>query len=340
MENRTRYQLFTAATALLSACSGVGSMGEDNGGLVPPSCQSSGAGVTDCGPDHESCCTSLEVNGGAYFRTYTNDGTGPTNTADSATISDFRLDKYLVTVGRYRKFVTAWKGGSGYAPPVGSGKHTHLNGGKGLADGATPGSFETGWLAADNTNLAPTNDNLACSPDYATWTNDPSTHEGLPINCVNWWEAYAFCIWDGGFLPSEAEYQYAAAGGDEQRKFPWGSAAPGTASQYAIYGCDYADGSGTCSGIGNIAPVGTPIRGAGRWGQLDLVGELAEWNLDWYAPYVNPCVNCANLTSASGKVIRDGYFVSSDAVLLSSYRSSFYPTNRFYNFGFRCARPL
>ena len=49
------------------------------------------------------------------------------------------------------------------------------------------------------------------------------------MNCVNWFEAYAFCIWDGGFLPSDTEWEYAAAGGSLQREYPWGSTAPGTA---------------------------------------------------------------------------------------------------------------
>jgi len=75
----------------------------------PPSCAGA-PGTINCGPGGsgtESCCTSLEVTGGTYYRTYTNDGTGPTGEADPATVSSFRLDKYLVTVGRFRQFVRA-----------------------------------------------------------------------------------------------------------------------------------------------------------------------------------------------------------------------------------------
>jgi formylglycine-generating enzyme required for sulfatase activity len=89
----------------------------------------------------------VTVSGGTFYRTYTNDGSGAQNTADPATISDFRLDKYLVTVGRFRNFVAAWDQGSGYTPDVGSGKHTHLSGGKGLADSGAPGDYEAGMVS-------------------------------------------------------------------------------------------------------------------------------------------------------------------------------------------------
>jgi formylglycine-generating enzyme required for sulfatase activity len=308
-----------------------------------------GAGLSNCGATGENCCTSLPVAGGNYYRTYdplgidggvglAPDG-GPTGEADPATVSSFRLDKYLVTVGRFRQFVSAWN--AGYVPPVGSGKHTHLNGGNGL--NATGGGYEPGWVAADDSNIAPTNANLACDPIFVTWTNATGSQENLPINCVNWYEANAFCIWDGGFLPSEAEWEYAAAGGSEQREYPWGSTAPGTGCpgtgcQHAIYDCDFPDGSGSCMGVANIGPVGYAAQGAGRWGQLDLAGDVFEWNQDSYAPYVDPCTDCADVATPSTRVLRGGAFYYFAPTLLPPNRIDIDPTYRGNYIGFRCSR--
>jgi formylglycine-generating enzyme required for sulfatase activity len=311
--------------------------------------------MTNCGPGgsgSESCCTSLEVTTALesetspYYRTYLYGLTS--SYADPAKVSSFRLDEYLVTVGRFRQFVAAWSGG--YYPPAGSGKHTHLNGGAGLANSASAGTYETGWNPSDDGNVAPTNANLACDlyPTFATWTDFAGSQENLPINCVTWWEAYAFCIWDGGFLPSEAEWEYAAAAGNQQRRYPWGTTAlgtacPGTGCDYAIYKCDYPSGvevSRSCTGVSNIAPVGYAFLGVGYFGQLDLAGEVYEWNLDWYGTYVDPCTDCAYLpsTPASSRVIRGGGldFVATD--LAPSHRLDVSPSSRGYALGFRCAR--
>jgi sulfatase modifying factor 1 len=315
--------------------------------------------MTNCGASSESCCTSLEVPGGTYYRTYDEllhdpgtisavlaaDG-GPTGLAGPATVSGFRLDKYEVTVARFRQFVSAWAGGIGWLPAAGSGKHTYLNGGLGLADSGKPGTYETGWESSADINIAPTNDNLACvygSGSDWTWTDWPDENESLPINCVNWWEAYAFCIWDGGFLPSEAEWEYAAAGGNQQREYPWGSTDPGRANQYAIYGGLYSTG---VTGRG-IAPVGTATQGFGLWSQLDLAGNVAEWNLDWTTGssppmYVEPCVNCASLstTAAPGRLVPGGDFYGLTSDLLSAYSGWTFQSAgaRTPNVGFRCAR--
>jgi formylglycine-generating enzyme required for sulfatase activity len=320
---------------------------------TPPSCAPGGPGLSDCGATKEICCTSPLVTGGTFHRAI--NGTG-SETAP-ATVSGFRLDKYDVTVGRFRQFVVAWKNGAGWTPPEGSGKHSHLNGGKGLANSGEDGGYEPGWGRSDNGNIAPTGTNLACAPSYPgepvsstgtpTWTPTAGTNENKPINCVNWYEAYAFCIWDGGFLPSQAEWEYAAVGGNQQREYPWGSTEPGTANQYAIYGGGRDNGYYPSP----PAPVGTAASGAGPYGQLDLAGNVQQWNLDWEKLLLSSpqCTDCAYMLAGPDafgrhpeRVIRGGDFRTVPALpggavkFLPAFAMN--PTDRERTSGFRCAR--
>jgi formylglycine-generating enzyme required for sulfatase activity len=334
---------------------------------LPPSCAPGGPGMTDCGPTRESCCTSLLVEGGTFYRTYTNSGAGPTGEADPATVSSFRLDKYEVTVGRYRQFMKAWA--AGYVPDPGSGKHTHLNQGQGLVQGGDAGAvYEPGWVATPGdmwitpqsepgtvfnydagtaTNYA---DGGGSATWFPTWTGTPGPHEKLPINYVRWYEAYAFCIWDGGFLPSEAEWEYAAAGGAEQREYPWGSTDPGTKNQYAIYrrdgsDCYYPDGGMCMLAALGFAPVGTTVLGGGKWEQLDLAGNASEWTLDCGGtPYLDPCVDCASWTGNGGYYsdvgcgIRGGMYMDWVTNILPTSESGNVPEDPNPTLSIRCAR--
>ncbi len=307
----------------------------DAGIIPPPSCAADGGGGTQCGVSGENCCISPQVEAGTFYRTYTNNGSGPTGEGAPATVSEFSLDRYEVTVSRFRRFVSAWNGGAGYVPPAGSGKHSYLNGGLGLANSASPGTYETGWLASDDANIAANDDNLGACVPFATWTPTPGTQENLPINCVNWYEAYAFCIWDGGFLPSETEWEYAAAGGSQEREYPWGNTPP-SSYEYAIARCDYPSQTPQCTGVANIAPVGTAVLGVGLDGQLDLAGSVAEWVLDSHAVYVNPCIDCGYLMQGQ-REIRGGWF--SGGALFPWARDFFTQEYyRNYSVGIRCAR--
>jgi sulfatase modifying factor 1 len=274
----------------------------------------------------------------------------------------------LVTVGRFRQYVNYLTSASGAPPANSSGIHTHVNGGLGLVSELSvpsvsdslfgpPGApiYETGWDATDwNAQIATGSGaaatwstNLSCSTSSelisaygsilpaATWTTVAGSQENLPINCVDWYEAYAFCIWDGGFLPSESEWNYVAAGGSDQRAYPWSPAFPPGAiaidcSQANYDGCP----TGVVHAVGSTSPAGD-----GKWGQSDLAGNVWEWNLDWNeSTYVTPCADCANLTTASFRVIRGGSFGNTPPVLLVSFRDEQDPEYRGDLVGVRCAR--
>jgi formylglycine-generating enzyme required for sulfatase activity len=255
-------------------------------------------------------------------------GTVALDASHTATVSDYELDKYEVTVGRFRAFVDAWVGG--WRPEPGSGKHTHLSGGTGLSNGSD--GYEPGWDTAWSASLASTtldwDANLSCSGKYQSWTSSAAGNERRPINCATWFEMAAFCTWDGGFLPSEAEWQYAAAGGSENRLYPWGAAEP--MNTLAVF-C-----GGSCESSEN---VGSHPDGNGRWGHSDLAGNVWEWALDGYqTPYpLSMTTNYANMMSM-GRVIRSGSFSGSASDLLTSLRSGLAPSVRNFDLGARCAR--
>jgi formylglycine-generating enzyme required for sulfatase activity len=97
-------------------------------------------------------------------------------------------------------------------------------------------------------------------------------------------------------------------------------------------------GSGSCgSGIAGIAPVGTATLGAGKWGHLDLTGELWQYTLDWdNYPYVDPCTDCAELTPGTRKQFRGGAY--NGTMVYPFSHNSDNPGLRSGGIGFRCAR--
>lgn len=128
----------------------------------------------------------------------------------------------------------------------------------------------------------------------------------------------------------EAEWNYAAAGGSEQRIYPWSTPPSSTTidSAHAVYAST------------EVAPVGSKSpSGDARWGHADLAGNVAEWLLDWYAStYPVPCVDCANLTPGIDCVFRGAGYFNDPAGLVTSRRNFDLPTTRGAYLGVRCAR--
>ncbi|HSD89404.1 MAG TPA: formylglycine-generating enzyme family protein [Kofleriaceae bacterium] len=293
---------------------------------LAPTCGASGT---------DDCCASPPVTGGSYARSYDVSGDGNfANQAYVATLSDYRLDKYEITVGRFRQFVEAGFGTQANPPAIGDGAHAGIGG--------------SGWSSAFNTSLlADTTALIAalkCNATEQMWTDVPGANENRPMNCITWYEAFAFCIWDGGYLPTEAEWDYAAAGGSEQRAFPWSMPAnllsidPSRGSYYDGVSC-VGDGMAGC-GATDILPVGARPAGDGKFLQSDLGGNIWEWTLDKGAtPYaINPCIDCADLTSTGGRISRGGYFSAPIIYIRSANRFGNGETFRVSEQGARCAR--
>ena len=298
---------------------GDGASGSDaaRDGFAPETGASCVGLAATCGGSKD-CCASSVVTGGTYNRS--NDGTYP------ATVSTFSLDVYEVTVGRFRTFVNAGKGTQASPPAPG--------------DGAHPKIASSGWSASFDASLPATTAELkaalACNAAYPAWTDAPGAKETNPQNCLSWFEAFAFCAWDGGRLPTEAEWNYAAAGGSEQRLYAWGAAID---HNHASYDCS-GRGPGTCM-FGDMKPVGSfsPL-GDGKWGQADLTGNVWEHTLDYSAvPYrLTTCTDCADLQPAIYRTFRGGGFANPDYTEVTSLRLERSPGIADYDVGVRCAR--
>jgi formylglycine-generating enzyme required for sulfatase activity len=218
-----------------------------------------------------------------------------------ATVADFYLDKYEITIGRFRRFVDAGMGTQVNPPAAGAGAHPLIAG----------SGWDPAWNAQLPGNLeTPVLFMKAMGGDACGWTDVPGSNENLPVHCLSWYLAFAFCAWDGGRLPTEAEWNYAAAGGSEQRYYPW--SVPSTSTilddSYAVYMDNTAEDPLIPENVGSTSP-----KGDGKWGHADLAGNVSEWVLDFEAQREPmPCVNCAYLIPSGERDTRGGSWYTND----------------------------
>lgn len=223
------------------------------------------------------------------------------------TVTAFKLDAFEVTVGRLRAFFDAMNGDlRSHAPAEGAGAHGLVpnSGWRKSFDVRLPGSFveiderlTTGCVDDGDDSIA----------SAATWTPSPGANEEKPANCVDWYTIFAFCIWDGGRLPTSAEWSYVAASGSEARVFPFGDTSPTWTDLHEAIASNLTDPSrsgyafteGTAAAQPNdgplhIARVGSKTERS-KWGHADLTGNVLELTLDRARTLTPTCDDCADV---------------------------------------------
>jgi len=150
-----------------------------------------------------------------------------------------------------------------------------------------------------------------------------------PVIHVNWYEADAYCRWAGRRLPSEAEWE-AAAAGEPKRRFAWGDDEP-TPQRANL------DGAA-------LGCVGVSARAAGdsACGCRQLIGNVWEWTADDFLPYpgfvVDPYKEYSAPWFGDHKVLRGGCWATRGRLLRNTWRNFYKPDRRDVFAGFRtCA---
>jgi formylglycine-generating enzyme required for sulfatase activity len=150
----------------------------------------------------------------------------------------------------------------------------------------------------------------------------------LPVSCVPWASANAYCLAVNKRLPREIEWENAARGTLSVR-YPWGGA----------HGCGVAAtlaGEATnraCSGK-RPSKVGAHLGGASPFGVLDMSGNVEEWVADWYADTVSDL----SPRAGSSHVLRGGGWLSAPSLARTTSRNWGSVREAGPNVGFRCAR--
>jgi gliding motility-associated lipoprotein GldK len=208
-------------------------------------------------------------------------------------------------------------------------------------------------------------------PDTTVWTRDFTHHMGdplvqyywfhpafddFPVVGVSWEAARVFCEWRTRHmndyrgteglppmpnfrLPSEAEWEYAARGGRDMAKYPWGN--PYVRNTKGCLLANFKPGRGNYydDGYAYTAPVGTFF--SNDFGLYDMAGNVAEWCEDAYNPAAMPLVWDLNPTyfdeSIEEKVIRGGSWKDIAYYLETGTRTFELKDEKKSSIGFRCA---
>lgn len=257
------------------------------------------------------------------------DGEGPVRAVE---VSPFRIDPYPVTNKSFREFVKA----AGYR-----------------TDAERFGWSFVFWshiprsrfreLVKDTVAGAP----WWCKVPGATWKapegpgSDNATRDDHPVVHVSWNDAVAYCQWSGQRLLTEAEWEYAARGGLDQKLYPWGDKLrPGGQHRCNIWQGEFPHHDTGDDGFTGTCPVDSfPPNG---FGLFSITGNAWEWCADWFDAEFHrsgPRVNPAGPPDGVEKVMKGGSFLCHKSYCNRyrvAARTSNTPDSSTSNIGFRC----
>jgi formylglycine-generating enzyme required for sulfatase activity len=195
-----------------------------------------------------------------------------------------------------------------------------------------PGSFQMGCSPGDNECFDDEKPAHQVTISRGYWMGQTEVTAGaykksgsdsLPAVNVDWSEAKAFCEANGGRLPTEAEWEYAARAGSTGARY-------GALEDIAWY-----------SGNSGSRAQQVATKRANAWGLFDMLGNVWEWVADWYDPNyfnVSPSVDPVGPSGKTERVVRGGSWYSVPWVVRASNRRGYLPALPYDFIGFRCVR--
>jgi formylglycine-generating enzyme required for sulfatase activity len=225
------------------------------------------------------------------------------------TVGEFFIGRYPVTNDEYAKFIRA----TGHPPP--SVDEMPLIASSGLESVFRDLAAPYVWLGG----------------------HPPSGHGNHPVVLVRYDDAVAYCTWSSETtgrivrLPTEAEWEKAARGGTDGKRYPWGN-------EFDPASCCYL-GDAAAKRRRGTRPTGTYPPNA--YGLCDMIGNVWEWVSDWYDAEIygqEEPRDPAGPRAGTLRVVRGGSWVTDDiAMLRCSYRHKVPPDTYAYSIGFRIA---